>query len=155
MTLELKPLVITSLDYLKGDKCNYNGCGKKFYHKANFEKHMRIHTEEKPYKCNRCSMKFRHSHTLTSHINSIHLKLRPYKCNYCDHACGENSDLKKHINFVHKKIKKYECQYCNKRFTTKSHKTEHERIHTGEKPYHCERCNKAFAQSSGLRKHKC
>ena len=71
-------------------KCNYNGCGKGFYMKLDYDRHFRIHTGEKPYKCKYCSKQFTQSCNLTKHINQVHKKLRPYTCYHCHHSFGAN-----------------------------------------------------------------
>jgi DNA-directed RNA polymerase subunit RPC12/RpoP len=100
-------------------------CPRTFSDTSNLNKHVRTHTEERPYACPECGKCFTHSSTLKDHIN-IHSGARPYACSHpgCDKSFSNGSNLNRHM-----------------------------RTHTGEKPYKCLICKKAFSQSSNLKVH--
>ncbi|KAH3749528.1 hypothetical protein DPMN_184026 [Dreissena polymorpha] len=81
---------------------------------------MRIHSKERPYKCEECVYACNQSSTLKTHMR-IHTGERPYTCEECGYACNRTDSLKTH--------KPYQSD------TLKTHM----RIHSGEeRPYKCE-----------------
>ncbi|KAJ8259414.1 hypothetical protein GJAV_G00169000 [Gymnothorax javanicus] len=48
----------------------------------------------------------------------------------------------------------YGCTLCSKRFLSKSHFTEHQRVHTGERPYPCQQCERSFTTLHNLKRHQ-
>jgi len=105
------------------------------------------------FECPDCSKVFRDSSNLLKHIR-CHTQEKPYTCQYCRKAFAHSSTLKGHLN-IHTKAKPFLCEFpsCGKAFANSSNLSRHKRVHTGEKPYKCKVCHKRFNQSSNLKQH--
>jgi KRAB domain-containing zinc finger protein len=76
--------------------CPYQGCHKIYANKVGLERHIMLHTGERPYKCDYCEKAFIQKGTLQEHVR-VHTGDKPFKCSYCDKAFTQSSALKSHM----------------------------------------------------------
>ena len=58
-------------------------CDKRFYRKNQYVRHIRVHTDERPYSCSICAKAFKESSKLIRHKKHVHNIAKPHECKYC------------------------------------------------------------------------
>ncbi|KAL3279743.1 hypothetical protein HHI36_017251 [Cryptolaemus montrouzieri] len=106
--LTVENLPSTSRGYTRKEPLNCPHCNKKFHHKGDMKKHIRIHTKDRPYSCEYCSENFQNTSNLHRHQRSKHTKEEPYSCNKCNKSFSRSDKLKLHQKVV-ENINKRKC----------------------------------------------
>ena len=133
-------------------KCHL--CNKSFRVKCNLETHMFVHSgqRDRAFKCHLCQRSFCREKDLEAHIRS-HKNIRPFNCNECGKSFIYKNNLVSHMK-NHSGKKEHKCEFCDRAFQRKYNLQNHERIHKGEFPYTCTICHKSFSQKSNYNVHK-
>ena len=84
--------------------CTVHGCPRRFSRSDELTRHLRIHTGDKPFKCEMCGRAFSRSDHLTTHKRT-HTGEKPFKCDFCGRSFARSDERKRHIK-VHQKDKK-------------------------------------------------
>ena len=119
---------------------------------SDFKKHMKNHTEVKPYRCTVCGFSCSKSRYLKMH-NRTHISVKSYTCQICNSSFPLPSKLRRHRR-IHTGEKPYACKSCNMSFPQPCDLRRHCRTHTGEKPYNCQICDKSFSRLDALKLHE-
>ncbi|CAG9759470.1 unnamed protein product [Ceutorhynchus assimilis] len=119
---------------------------------ATWGKSAKLRNEKGEFVCSYCPKVFKDKQRLDNHVR-VHTNERPYKCHICSKGFKTWIHRKTHLN-IHLGIKKWVCKYCSKAFTNSCTLKGHEMLHTGERPHHCPECEKGFITTSAMKKHQ-
>ncbi|CAK1548521.1 unnamed protein product [Leptosia nina] len=168
-------------DRQKSIECDL--CDSKFFTKSDLNIHQLRHSDETPFECVACGLKFKRLILLKRHERIVHADLPQhscpncpatflsedelmlhqqkhakkkdsiYVCKTCDKSFTVKATLLRHIAVLHEREPEYKCEYCPERFGSMQKLSRHLKTHVGERPYPCKFCDKAFVKSQHYTRH--
>ena len=128
-------------------------CAKTLGPKCTMAAHIRIHTGDKPYKCNKCDFSSTNRTSLNRHFARKHLNWN-YECKVCSKRHESQELLDEHMKVRHIGDEPYKCKLCTGvEFSNKVTLQKHtEQMHV--KKMRCRYCQKPFINQGILRQHE-
>ncbi|KYN06478.1 PREDICTED: uncharacterized protein LOC108783042 [Cyphomyrmex costatus] len=147
-------------------------CDKMFKNSSTLKQHVRIHEDQRQFRCDICGVGFNRRDGLRLHLR-VHEKkgsrgLKECSCQVCGEKFPNHSTLVIHRNREHKDGKQYTCNICNRSMiSTRSLEWHMSHIHNQSMPgitqdasglpekkrVCCYHCNKTFKTELILRTH--
>ncbi|XP_038120439.1 PR domain zinc finger protein 5 [Culex quinquefasciatus] len=145
-------------------------CNQAFHNRQNLERHMVVHTKERPYGCTLCDLRFTQSGCLKQHVQRVHMPpstspksppkpgkhfRKPALCPVCGLEFKISRKLIAHVEETHPEhqLEVFTCELCYKQFITLQLLQAHRAIWHPKQEYHCEQCGKTFPTIGMLGKH--
>ncbi|KAM6219562.1 zinc finger protein 236 [Rhynchocyon petersi] len=122
--------------------CTY--CPKSFKKPSDLVRHVRIHTGEKPYKCDECGKSFTVKSTLDCHVKT-HTGQKLFSCHVCSNAFSTKGSLKVHMR-LHTGAKPFKCPHCELRFRTSGRRKTHMQFHYKPDPRKARRPSRSSSE---------
>ncbi|CAI9729060.1 myosin-G heavy chain-like [Octopus vulgaris] len=132
--------------------CRY--CAMQFDTEDELNAHVLSHSRgAAPLKCTLCGQTYRTSSKLQRHIR-VHSGEKPYICHICGRRFSRSDHLKQHSKVHSNHRTKNTCRICNARFVASHLLKSHLRSHGIKSVQTCETCGEAFETCIELEKHQ-
>ena len=128
-------------------------CPKQFKSISALNRHIRVHTGSRPFRCYFCNDRFKEEGSLIKHIKTQHEPQRNI-CIICSEKFIKKSDLNLHMNIHHTGTERlHSCIFCGFKVHDMHQLKRHILVHTGTRPFTCSKCGDRFNQKANLKRH--
>lgn len=129
-------------------------CAKQFVSIRDMQLHVLQHSRgNAPLNCAICNKSYRTPSKLQRHVR-VHSGERPYICNLCGRRFTRSDHLKQHMKVHSPNRQKNMCRLCNARFTSCNLLGSHLRTHEIHQIHLCRCCGEGFPMPDELEQHK-
>ncbi|XP_072939999.1 uncharacterized protein [Epargyreus clarus] len=142
-----------------GGQINHTRCGEcgvRFASRGGLNRHMRVHSGERPYACRTCGRRFAQREVMRRH-ELLHADKRPYQCGACPKAYTQRGALEAHVRShappEARALALHRCTRCTKVFLYASGLSRHMlQVHQGHRVA-CAECPRVFRDASSAQRH--
>lgn len=143
-------------DLLENKNCVL--CGKYFARQVDMDRHMKSHSEDRPYKCSYCEKRFKNPYVLKRHQKEIckskELKRSTAAAKKRDATQQQRSSPPPTAVAQDGSAEGKVCPICSRILPCTADIAKHLRSHTEERPFICVTCEKGFKYKDTLKKHQ-
>ncbi|KAL4235060.1 hypothetical protein ACF0H5_006698 [Mactra antiquata] len=131
-------------------------CEKKLDKWNQYQRHMKSHADDKPFRCFNCPASFNIADNLKLHL-ATHVEPgdKPV-CPECGKKFSRVASLKAHI-MMHEKEENLMCPECGDEFSLQGqldkHMLDHQEDREGTRVYSCRQCNATYSNHKDLKEH--